>query len=200
MQHARNASKRKQTKCAQVESSIPACLSSCSSNPIYTRVTTIRHATIPCVILRAEIEMDDRDGRTAELVQVNDTWVNTVPTVKSLFRAALTNERARGGLIGAVMMNGTVRAERGPSSGTHLNDLKRRIIRKLECNEKLAAEEKRLEALRICRVSLFTEGLRFCRVITLARNIVPSPIINDRSTVLIRNGVHGSLVGRYPCA
>lgn len=71
-------------------------------------MTTIRHATIPCVILRAEIEMDDRDGRTAELIQVNDTWVNTVPTVKSLFRAALTNERARGGLIGAVMMNGTV--------------------------------------------------------------------------------------------
>lgn len=51
------------------------------------------------------------------------------------------------------MMNGTV--DRGPSSGAHLNDLKRRIIRKLECNEKLAAEEKLAAGLEICRVRLY---------------------------------------------
>lgn len=54
------------------------------------------------------------------------------------------------------MMNGTV--GRGPSSGTHLNDLKRRIIRKLELVRKLAAEEKLAAGLEICRVRLFTEG------------------------------------------
>lgn len=54
------------------------------------------------------------------------------------------------------MMNST--GGRGPSSGTHLNDLKRRIIRKLELVRKLAAEEKLAAGLEICRVRLFTEG------------------------------------------
>lgn len=67
------------------------------------------------------------------------------------------------------MMNGTV--GRGPSSGAHLNDLKRRIIRKLECNEKLAAEEKLAAGLEICRKLGSTEGFTILnRVIILARN------------------------------
>lgn len=66
------------------------------------------------------------------------------------------------------MMNGTV--GRGPSSGAHLNDLKRRIIRKLECNEKLAVEEKLAAGLEICRLGS-TEGFTILnRVIILARN------------------------------
>lgn len=76
------------------------------------------------------------------------------------------------------MMNGT--GGRGPSSGTHLNDLKRRIIRKLELVRKLAAEEKLAAGLEICRVRLFTEGFS---VLPRDYSPRPVPIINDRSFV-----------------